>query len=262
MYNRWAETGRVNWAQNFALHLDPEHRQEWSELWTPTGIGMILRSIKTEYKFPLKYPDRITVLHRLVEKPTSDTDAFVLEAIVLSELHQRIAAKITEDIVVYDYRLSKKTPLRPFMVEAMGRMYHEQTIASTNARTMMRNIEKRIRKVEKSTWDKDGAVEDLGATPTLGHENSWERTNIDEQKLQNSVDMELGLEQLEELKNLGVSIDPDGEDGGFVGTVGIPPAICAELPKVKGRFYGKHGTVKGTASMMDLIHEGQQSGKN
>jgi acyl-CoA thioesterase FadM len=50
-YIRYAETARVNWAYNFAMHIDPEHKREWSEMCTPRGDGMILKSIKTDYKF-------------------------------------------------------------------------------------------------------------------------------------------------------------------------------------------------------------------
>lgn len=50
-YNRYAESARVNWAQKYATHIDPAHKKEWSELCTPRGIGLILRSIKTDYKF-------------------------------------------------------------------------------------------------------------------------------------------------------------------------------------------------------------------
>ena len=35
---------------NFAA-MDAEHRDEWTALVTPKGIGMILRSIRTDYKF-------------------------------------------------------------------------------------------------------------------------------------------------------------------------------------------------------------------
>lgn len=50
MYNRYAESARVNWTLNFAAG-DPQHRAEWLELMTPKSIGLILRSIKTDYKF-------------------------------------------------------------------------------------------------------------------------------------------------------------------------------------------------------------------
>jgi len=50
MYNRYAESARVNWTLNFATQ-DPTHKKEWLELVSPKSIGLILRSIKTDYKF-------------------------------------------------------------------------------------------------------------------------------------------------------------------------------------------------------------------
>jgi hypothetical protein len=51
MYNRYAESARVNWTRNFAVDIDPKHRKEWTELMTPKSLGLILRSITTNYKF-------------------------------------------------------------------------------------------------------------------------------------------------------------------------------------------------------------------
>jgi hypothetical protein len=51
MYNRYAETARVMWAYNIATLLDPTHKDEWSEMWTPKSTGMILKSMKTDFKF-------------------------------------------------------------------------------------------------------------------------------------------------------------------------------------------------------------------
>ena len=54
-YNRWAESARVNWGMNFAS-TDIKHRDKWAALVTPKGIGMILRSIRTDYKFVSDLP--------------------------------------------------------------------------------------------------------------------------------------------------------------------------------------------------------------
>jgi hypothetical protein len=51
MYNRYAESARVNWTLNFANTIDPANKTEWKELMTPKSIGLILRSIRTDYKF-------------------------------------------------------------------------------------------------------------------------------------------------------------------------------------------------------------------
>jgi len=50
-YARYAETARVNWAYNYAVHIDPKNKKSWSELLTPNGDGLILRSIRIDYKF-------------------------------------------------------------------------------------------------------------------------------------------------------------------------------------------------------------------
>lgn len=50
-YVRYAETARINFMRNLAVHVDPTHRKQWTELCSSTGIGLILRSIKVDYKF-------------------------------------------------------------------------------------------------------------------------------------------------------------------------------------------------------------------
>jgi acyl-CoA thioesterase FadM len=55
-YTRWAESARINWAWNIAKHVDPANNQKWSELWTPRSTGLILRSIKVDYKFVCLLP--------------------------------------------------------------------------------------------------------------------------------------------------------------------------------------------------------------
>jgi acyl-CoA thioesterase FadM len=165
VYNFWAETARINWARNFALRSgeDREKRALWEDLLTPRGIGLILRSIKTDYKFPLQYPDRITVIHRLLQEPKPGMDALHLEAVVLSETHQRVAAKITEDIAVYDYRLRKKAPLPDFMVDVLRAEWDEQQRGVKQARHETDVLKGLVRKVEKETWDREDAVEDMGS---------------------------------------------------------------------------------------------------
>lgn len=50
MYNRYAESGRIGWAQKLAM-LDPANKKAWRELFAPTSAGLILRAITTEFKF-------------------------------------------------------------------------------------------------------------------------------------------------------------------------------------------------------------------
>lgn len=50
-YIRYAESSRVNWATTFAVNVDPEHRKAWAELMTPKSVGLIMKSIKSDFKF-------------------------------------------------------------------------------------------------------------------------------------------------------------------------------------------------------------------
>lgn len=50
-YIRYAESSRVNWATNFAVNVDPIHKRQWAELMTPKSIGLIMKSIKVDFKF-------------------------------------------------------------------------------------------------------------------------------------------------------------------------------------------------------------------
>ncbi|OBT61782.1 hypothetical protein VE03_09088 [Pseudogymnoascus sp. 23342-1-I1] len=162
IYIRYAETARVNWAYNIALHLDPGHKREWMEMCTPLGDGMILKSIKTDYKFPMAWPDKVSVFHKLRKIPTAGESSFVLDAMILSEREQRPAARCLEDIVVYDYRVGKKIALRPFMLEGFEKLYREQEAAREKNTKRVLQILEDVRQMEKDSWDRADAKEDLG----------------------------------------------------------------------------------------------------
>lgn len=60
MYNRWAEAGRSLWCRRFASSAATrDMAKQWREMLTPRGTGLILRSIKTDFKFvrcPFPFP--------------------------------------------------------------------------------------------------------------------------------------------------------------------------------------------------------------
>ncbi|OSS46432.1 hypothetical protein B5807_08515 [Epicoccum nigrum] len=162
MYNRYAESARVNWTLKFASQ-DPAHKKEWLELMSPKSIGLILRSIKTDYKFPMKWPDRVTVLHKLRSKPEQGTDHFILDVLILSEAQRRAAARCIEDIVVYDYRTAKKSALPPFMIAKFQKTFQLQEQAKAENSARVRQLLTRVRELEESSWDRPDAVEDFGS---------------------------------------------------------------------------------------------------
>ncbi|CAI7611942.1 unnamed protein product [Penicillium palitans] len=166
-YVRYAETARVNWTRNIGNHIDTANKKEWINMLGNTGIGLILKSIKVDYKFPMESPDKITVYQKLIPDPSrhlSAQSAFRLEVMILSEAHQRPAARCFEDIVIYDYKKNRKTVnIPPFVIEQFETMWKQQEQDEVNWRQRIADIENRVRNLELGSWDRADAVEDNGS---------------------------------------------------------------------------------------------------
>ena len=111
----------------------------------------------------MKYPDHITVYHKLGTEPHSDSDAMLFDVVIISELHQRVAARVAEDVVIYDYRVGKKTAMPRFMVDVLRETWRLQEEAKRSNSERVRALLDRVRKLETHSWDREGAVEDLGS---------------------------------------------------------------------------------------------------
>lgn len=98
----------------------------------------------------MTFPDRVTVLHKLVTKPDYSSDRFYLEAVMYSEQQRRPAAKCFEDIVVYDYRAAKKAPLKPFMVDELQATYDLQEQKKKEAEKKVAELQAFVQQVEDS----------------------------------------------------------------------------------------------------------------
>ena len=108
------------------------------------------------------WPDRISVYHKLRSAPTATTDSFILDVLILSEKHQRAAARCVEDIVVYDYQRGRKSPLRDFMVQKFQETFELQEEARERNERKVRDLLDRVERLEKESWDREDAVEDMG----------------------------------------------------------------------------------------------------
>lgn len=112
----------------------------------------------------MTYPDKVSVYHKLRDHPDSapSPHSLQLDAIVLSHRHRRTAAVVLEEDVVYDYRAGKKTEVLPFMKEVLAKTYDLQHQEKLRARERIWELIDAVTKLEKETWDRPDAVEDLG----------------------------------------------------------------------------------------------------
>lgn len=112
----------------------------------------------------MKYPDYISVYHKLHSKPTESTDTFMLDVVIISEVHQRIAARLYEDAAMYDYKLGKKTTMGPWpwMVEVLQETWRLQEEAKKANSERVWKLLDQVRELEKDSWDRADAVENMG----------------------------------------------------------------------------------------------------
>lgn len=110
----------------------------------------------------MTWPDHISVFHKLRSLPSLTDSHFVLDVMILSELHQRPAARCVEDIVVYDYLGSKKTVILPFMMDAFLRTWEDQEKGKQRVEEQISSMEGMVEKLETDSWNRPDAKEDMG----------------------------------------------------------------------------------------------------
>lgn len=110
----------------------------------------------------MTWPDRISVYHKLRSAPKDADDSFILDVLILSEVRQRPAARCVEEIVTYDYRQGKKTALPTFMLEAFKSTFELQEEAKRANSKKVKDLLDRVQALEKASWDRPDAKEDLG----------------------------------------------------------------------------------------------------
>lgn len=162
-YIRYCETGRTNWTRQIGEYYDPTNKKLWEEMLTSKGYGLILKSIKVDFKFPMTWPDRISVFHKIRVMPTAADSSMLLDVMILSEGKQRVAAKAEEDVVVYNYKKMKKSTLPDYMLTQFQRQFEEQEQAKQHSIERVTGILREVQQLEKDTWDRPDAKEDLGS---------------------------------------------------------------------------------------------------
>lgn len=119
----------------------------------------------------MTYPDKISVYHKLVHAPPSATSpnpntysGLIFDVLILSEAKQRAAARCHEDVVLYDYRVGRKVSELPqFMIDQFRHTWELQQEAKRVNRLKVQEIEAKVRTLEKESWDREGAVENMGS---------------------------------------------------------------------------------------------------
>lgn len=97
-YLRYFESGRIAYFE--ALEL--------ADFFGSGGVGPILADTSCRYKFPLTYPDRVSIG---VRSEDLREDRFTQQYIIVSQRHARVAATGDGTIVTFDYTAGRKSPI-------------------------------------------------------------------------------------------------------------------------------------------------------
>jgi hypothetical protein len=115
----------------------------------------------------MESPDKVTVYHKLVpDSPEhlASRSSFRFEVIILSEAHQRPAARCFEENVIYDYtKNSKAAEFPPWIMEQFKVIWELQEQEKVKYAQRIADIENRVRTLELESWDAVDAVEDTGS---------------------------------------------------------------------------------------------------
>lgn len=111
----------------------------------------------------MTWPDKVSVFHKLRELPTAESTSFHLDVMILSERHQRPSARCAEDIAMYDYKAGKKAAVRPFILDVFKDLYRQQEESKARNTARVLDLLQQVEALEKESWDKPDAKEDLGS---------------------------------------------------------------------------------------------------
>ncbi len=97
-YFRYFESARIAYFEKI----------DYMRIMNETGIGPILASTSCQFKYPVTYPDTVTVACRVSDL---QTDRFTMDYVAFSQAANRVAAEGQGVIVSYDYNRKQKSPL-------------------------------------------------------------------------------------------------------------------------------------------------------
>lgn len=98
VYFRYFESGRIAYFRRLGFMASVDQAE----------VGPILASVNCKFKYPITYPDTVSVGVRTIR---IEDDRLVMEHCVVSHAAQCIAAQGESVIVAYDYRARKKATL-------------------------------------------------------------------------------------------------------------------------------------------------------
>lgn len=123
VYFRYFESARIAYLEQLQV----------ADFMRGRGVGPILHSVNCRFRLPVTYPDTVVVGVRVTQL---GVDRFVMEQVLVSEQHQKIAAQGEAITVTYDYDQQCKAPIPPLVltrIKALEATVGHQLVAITGS---------------------------------------------------------------------------------------------------------------------------------
>lgn len=113
---------------------------------------------------PLAFPNKFTIYHRLSDQvsETSSPTRLLFSVLLLSTSAQRPAARFEEEDIIFDYRIQKPARLPDHMLKMLRVRWDAQEKARRVWEARAREVVGMIKSLENASWNKVGAIEDVG----------------------------------------------------------------------------------------------------
>jgi acyl-CoA thioesterase FadM len=171
-YLRYAETSRIWYFRRLTGLVPAEHKDAWENILRPTGIGLILKTIKVDFLLPIEYPDKLSLIHSLGEYGGGDPPSEInFRCWILSHHHQRVAARVEENVPFYDYAKGKKASMPSWLESILAQTRKHDQDSREYWTSVRENVEGWLKGLEDSTVN-SGKEELVGGSSPLTHAGS------------------------------------------------------------------------------------------
>lgn len=106
VYFRLFENARIAYFEKIRLFDEMKH----------SGIGPILKSTSCIFRLPLTFPDKVTIGAKV---NNVESDRFLMQYIIISHKHQKLAAEGEGMVVSFNYLTNQKAPLALHIIDAI-----------------------------------------------------------------------------------------------------------------------------------------------
>ncbi|KAF8517940.1 Thioesterase/thiol ester dehydrase-isomerase [Hysterangium stoloniferum] len=118
-YVRFVESSRIQWLTRLGEEVGGPAAA--ADLISGRGVGIILKSVKVDFKRPVTYPDTLLISHRARPTEPNSSTQFNHDGMIYSYAQRKVVATSESVLVWYDYDALKRATPSDVLQKALER---------------------------------------------------------------------------------------------------------------------------------------------